>query len=286
MTSNFNNDKDNTDTLGFDTDIFPYCASYEVTANSDTSAGAFMSYEQGIHSELEHEANGALTVQADNICHRHSTTINEIRGNTENGISVGVRQGNGTYNVEIVVSNANQDNYQERTLLINIPTALRRNGDAVDRMYWDDNDKHYYIEQWVDPNTGDALTEPNIIASGIVKKLELKHYTGQFSVDVRNLSPSYMKVTVPYFDVPSDYVYREEDEVEYFKESFELRFPDEDDVGSDYGFAHVNGDYSMGLKRLIDWVDKSTDEEFVRDFEQYFHKQYTLRYYLLVIVLG
>jgi hypothetical protein len=153
-------------------------------------------------------------------------------------------------------------------------------------MYWDDDDKHYYIEQWVDPNTGDVLTEPNVIASGIVKKLEFKHYTGKFTVDVRNLSPSYMKVTVPYFDVPSDYVYNEEDEIEYFKESFELRFPDEDDVGSDYGFTHINGDNSMGLKRLIDWVDKSTDEEFVRDFEQYFHKQYTLRYYLLVIVLG
>ena len=41
---NFNNDKDNVTTLGFNSDIFPNCASYEVTANSDTSAGAFMSY--------------------------------------------------------------------------------------------------------------------------------------------------------------------------------------------------------------------------------------------------
>ena len=45
---NFNNDKDNVTTLGFNSDIFPNCASYEVTANSDTSAGAFMSYKPTI----------------------------------------------------------------------------------------------------------------------------------------------------------------------------------------------------------------------------------------------
>ena len=103
---NFNNDKDNTDTLGFDSDIFPYCASYEVTANSDTSAGAFMAYEQGIHSEMLHESDGGISVQADNICNRHKVTINEIDGNTNNAGSVGVKQKDGTYNISIIVSNA------------------------------------------------------------------------------------------------------------------------------------------------------------------------------------
>lgn len=124
---NFNNDKDNTDTLGFDADIFPYCASYEISANSDTSAGAFMSYKGGGSKE---------------------------------------------------------------------------------------------------------------------------------------------------------------DEEAYYLESFELRYPDADDVGDAWGMYDVDKDTSMGLKRLIDWVDNCTDEEFIRDFEQYFHKQYTLRYYLLVITLG
>lgn len=104
---NFNNDKDNTDTMGFNTDIFPYCASYEVTANSDTSAGAFMAYEQGIHSESVCEADGAVYVQADNICNKHTTVINEISGNTNNaGSVIGVKQKDGTYNVDIIVSNA------------------------------------------------------------------------------------------------------------------------------------------------------------------------------------
>ena len=45
-------------------------------------------------------------------------------------------------------------------------------------------------------------------------------------------------------------------------------------------------DTSYGLKALIDWVDGCTDEEFVADFEEHFHKDYTLRYFLLVITLG
>ena len=75
-------------------------------------------------------------------------------------------------------------------------------------------------------------------------------------------------------------------ELEYLKQSFELRFPDEDDVTTEWGFMGVEGEDGSGIKALIDWVDKSSDEEFVRDFEQHFHKDYTLRYYLIVMVCG
>lgn len=73
-------------------------------------------------------------------------------------------------------------------------------------------------------------------------------------------------------------------EMDYIKQSFELRYGDGDE--DTFGFLDINGDTTKGLKRLIDWVDNCTDEEFVRDFEQYFNKDYTLRYYLLVITLG
>ena len=103
---NFNHDKDATDTMGFDQDIFPNCASYEVTANSDTSAGAFMHYEQGVHSEKVYENNGNITVTSDEICNKHPIKINEIRGNTKGKNTVGVKQEDGTYDVTIVISNA------------------------------------------------------------------------------------------------------------------------------------------------------------------------------------
>ena len=75
-------------------------------------------------------------------------------------------------------------------------------------------------------------------------------------------------------------------ELQYIKQSFELRFPDAKKVSEDWGFMGIPGQEGTGLKALIDWVDSSSDEEFVRDFEQHFHKDYTLRYYLLVIALG
>ena len=74
-------------------------------------------------------------------------------------------------------------------------------------------------------------------------------------------------------------------ELEYLKDSFELRFPDSDDVSEDWGFFGT-GEEGTGIKALIDWVDKCTDEEFIRDFEQHFNKQYTLRYFLMVMVCG
>ena len=176
--------------------------------------------------------------------------------------------------------------YQEKSITINIPMALRSNGDIADRFYWNDEDKHYYIEQWIDPITEKVLESPSLIATGITTPLEIKQYVNEFTIDIKQQTPSYMNITTPHFYIPDDYEYKEEDEVEYFKQSFELRFPDEDDVGGDWGFAHVNGDRSMGLKRVIDWVDKCDDETFVRDFDKYFHRQYTLRYFLLVITLG
>ena len=75
------------------------------------------------------------------------------------------------------------------------------------------------------------------------------------------------------------------DELGYLKQSFEMRFPDEKEVPEGWGFFGV-GEDGTGVKALIDWVDKSTDEEFVRDFEQHFHKDYTLRYFLMVMVCG
>ena len=78
----------------------------------------------------------------------------------------------------------------------------------------------------------------------------------------------------------------EDGELDYIKESFELRYPDEDDVPEGWGFMGIDGVEGGGLKTLIDWVDKSTDEQFVAEFEEHFHKDYTLRYFLLVMVLG
>jgi hypothetical protein len=241
-----------------------------------------------------------------------------------------------------------------------------------------------------------VLETPNKIASAISLPINMKVFKNETSVGILNCEPSYMKCTVPYFDIPDDYEYSEADELEYIKQSFELRYPDEDDVTEDWGFIGrmvidctyddnypgkvrttkfrvdgmgtldiiydrnedrridfykadgswlqdiqvkasyeriqdtltipegsvyaairlydkwetmtINGQviskgdliytgataadirkepYMSGcLKNLIDWVDNCADEEFVNDFEEHFHKDYTLRYFCLVTLLG
>ena len=176
--------------------------------------------------------------------------------------------------------------YEQRTVTINIPIALRSNEEIADRIYWNDTDKHYYIEQNINPNTNETLETPNIIASGVKQPIYLKTYENMLSVGISNIDASYMSINVPFFEIPTDYEYKWEDELDYIKQSFELRFPDEEDVPNGWGFMGIEGEEGTGLKALIDWVDNCKDEEFVRDFDQHFNRDYTLRYFLLVITLG
>ena len=175
--------------------------------------------------------------------------------------------------------------YKTFTTTITLTTSLKKVGDKADRLYWDDTDKCYYIEQWIDPNTNTPLNTPNKIASAISLPINMKVFENATSVGILNCEPSYMKCTVPYFDIPDDYEYNEADELEYIKQSFELRYPDEDDVPEGWGYMGV-GEEGTGLKALIDWVDGCSDEEFVEDFEKHFLKDYTLRYYCLVVLIG
>jgi hypothetical protein len=65
-------------------------------------------------------------------------------------------------------------------------------------------------------------------------------------------------------------------------------FIDEEVFVDDTGLPYVGSfkKEGTGLKALIDWVDNCTDEEFVNDFEEHFHKDYTLRYFCLVTLIG
>ena len=68
------------------------------------------------------------------------------------------------------------------------------------------------------------------------------------------------------------------DELTYLKKDFELRFPD-DKEKKDYGYLDQ-------LKRVVDWVSDADDTKFKAEFEQYFNKEYTLKYYLFVLTFA
>ena len=232
---NFNHDKDATDTMGFDTDVFPNCASYEVTANSDTSAGAFMSIPKTLIDSI-----GMI---------KAGSWISDIIPVAE---------------------------FEAETLTIESDGTL---GNLC--VCWDSSNTSAYFN----PNYGPlSVTDRDVQLIAI-------YFDGSGS------EPTYVKMNGIHFNlvlhseptITLDSIYAEVDpteELEYIKQSFELRFPDEDDVSEDWGFMGIPGEDGTGLKALIDWVDGCTDEEFVADFEEHFHKDYTLRYFLLVITLG
>ena len=229
---NFNHDKDATKTLGFDSDIFPNCASYEVTANSDTSAGAFMSYAR---------ESRVVTVPR---CKNPSgyTTFLPVSILSDKFINNGDQQ---IYYVSF---------YDKSGQQLTSPAHPGHGGGWLD----------------VPPNAYKFR-----FSSGANREYQINNHTIIVSEETVDCSSE----TEPIYSIDLS-------ELDYLKQSFELRHPDEDDVAEDWGFMGIPGEEGTGLKALIDWVDNCTDEEFIADFEQHFHKDYTLRYFCLVTLLG
>ena len=67
------------------------------------------------------------------------------------------------------------------------------------------------------------------------------------------------------------------DENAYYQSDFECLYPPTRAAGNDS---------LVELKRLIEWVDKSSDEDFKDNIGKYFNLEYLLRYYLFVLVFG
>ena len=72
-----------------------------------------------------------------------------------------------------------------------------------------------------------------------------------------------------------------DDSDESIRTDFELRYPDEDDCTEE----QINDKYNK-LKRLVTWVKNSNSETFKNELDQYFNKEYLLKYFLLVHLLG
>ena len=67
------------------------------------------------------------------------------------------------------------------------------------------------------------------------------------------------------------------DELSYYKSDFECLYPPTRAAGNDN---------MSELIRLVKWVNDSSDEDFKDNFDNYFNKEYVLRYYLFVLIFG
>lgn len=60
-------------------------------------------------------------------------------------------------------------------------------------------------------------------------------------------------------------------EYEYYESDFELRYPEDEHDSYDE------------IKRVVEWVNDADDETFRREFDQYFDKEYVIRYFIQVM---
>lgn len=229
---NFNHDKDDTDTMGFDSDNFPNCMSFEIAANSDTSSGAFISYTPNDEqTELEYLQesfemrypdpddydpwHGYLGLKSDRILVDYNKTDEGYR----------------TVGFDFITSKSSAK------VSSDVPIVSLECMDGE--------------ESLMKVAVGAVEGTPMVIGGTNRVRFIFEEKPNEITID------------------GAHYYIGELTDVEY-KNPYQ-----EEGIMTDYG-----------LKRVVDWVDKCSDEEFVRDFDLYFNRDYTLRYYLLVIALG
>lgn len=187
---NFNNDKDNVSSLGLDNEIFPNCLSYEVTANSDTSAGAFVPYEASIGVRY-------YTAWQDYL-----TYFLPIEFAFSNGEQFTV-SANTSFKFECY-----DENFEWQSTLNNYASSYTLSKDD-----FASNIKYIMIS-----------------CKTLLTELTINNYV--YSLDYIGETD---EVTFEVFEANKG-------ELEYLQNSFELRYPDEDDVGGNYGYLGMEGE--------------------------------------------
>ena len=267
---NFNLDKDCENSLGFKIKDFPNALSMEVTANSDTSAGAFISGINGMTSNL-------------------FTSGEFVYGRYDDDCTKGVIiESINTTSFNITTS---KDGKYYAGAMVEVDTEIGKKyrvSVTCDIKYgaaYLAGPNRSHSESWI--TTAGNNYKIEFTFDAVSEKSEVTFYALREAISVNNgiADVTYKNVSIREVKENTEENMKKE-ELAYIKESFELRYPDEDDVPEGWGFMSIDGVEGGGLKTLIDWVDNSTDEQFVSEFEEHFHKDYTLRYFLLVMVLG
>ena len=226
---NFNNDKDNVNTLGLDTEIFPNCISYEVTANSDTSAGAFVPYKAEPYIYITYKEESY---------HEPGVIFNpSVMLPIE---EIGAKPGD-TITFEPI--NCSRDNIQLQWY----------NGTSA--IWWEEK----FTKGRIPANTTHVLMQLGTRwTGGEPMKTGDTFYLNGVKFVVGEV-----------VDTPT-YEHRGSgtaEELSYLQNSFELRYPDADDVGEDYGYLGMPSevlktDYYVAGGGTIYWSNQIEHDYF------------------------
>ena len=347
---NFNNDKDNVASFGFDNEVFPNCISFEVTANSDTSAGAFVPYDNTVTSYKvdfvnwgggEYKSikipvsffNNKITSYSGGnyIWLINSSGTETSMLNPQNNLPIDLSNythirlfyygnDNNVINGKTIVKGNDVGSQNATTnAIIGTPiadadtTELEYLQNSFELRYPDADDvgeDYGYLGIPVNTKVVDVIKQNNIYLTSLI---ETAQFGGELNIDnvkgsryamyiyfygangYSGLSLSswydWVQTTGATVPIPSEAVYvamQFVDDTDHIIVNGETYYKGNLITGSvekePYLKNVLNTDY--GLKRVIDWVGNCTDEEFVADFEKYFNKHYTLRYFLFVTLIG
>ena len=340
---NFNNDKDNVSTFGLDNKIFPNCMSYEVTANSDTSAGAFIPFTPNIEYFLNSSNNTICTVflPKDMIYSNDVTTLSsDVKiSKIDEYQDFSWKNVRGINSTKITMNYATGNNYviifteEPKTLTINgtVYNMAKIEEPSENKMFSNDGELSYLQDSFElrYPDADDVGEDYGYLGMKSTENyfdyftVYGNYYTTLFNVDVNNCRTITVKTKEGYkfgvstynnstwvanyewlengttINIPSEannisvYVKQTDSQmngatyesIEINNKTYKIgELVNSNTIKEPYIKEGLSTDY--GLKRVIDWVGNCSDEEFVADFEKYFNKQYTLRYYLLVILCG
>ena len=334
---NFNNDKDNLNTMGMDTDIFPNCISYEVTANSDTSAGAFVPFSEPITIKVKSSYIPISLIGAvgDDVIVTNSTNNFEYwcsmcdkdkkRLNWNNQFPKTITSDTVYFEVTWDNNERKVKTSTGRTILFILDTELNE-----EYLVITDGELSYLQNSFElrYPDADDVGKDYGYL--GMMDTVPIKYFdffinpqhkncTTAFDVSILNtktivINSEYVefcechaedKSHLRTITVTNGVSFNIQDDVKYIYIKFkpwttftEFQMNEEiyrygnvlDGTNLIYKEPYIINEYEMsqdyGLKRVIDWVGNCTDEEFVADFEKYFNRHYTLRYYLLVVLIG
>lgn len=236
---NFNTDRYSVATYGY-TDPDKHLV-YEISANSDTTAGAFFKWQPFIQGKLKYYKSSINL--SNSFSNDNGMASQYIK--VEPGSTITFTPGNditSTSSIELLTYR-DKDNKRAGNI---------RKGDNVKLA----NDINYIR---LNVYTSISNVPPTVNING-------KDYVLELTTNAIDIETEYV-----------DNVGSDKPELEYYKADFRSIYPSTRVAGND-NFAEI--------KRLVEWVHDASEEDFRDNLDQYFNREYLLRYYIFAMMFG
>lgn len=236
---NFNTDRYSVATYGY-TDPDKHLV-YEISANSDTTAGAFFKWQPFVQGKLKYYKS---SISANNSFNNDNGMASQYI-KVEPGSTITFTPGNditSTSSIELLTYR-DKDNKRAGNI---------RKGDNVKLA----NDINYIR---LNVYTSISNVPPIVNING-------KDYVLELTTNAKDIETEYV-----------DNLGSDKPELEYYKADFRSIYPSTRVAGND-NFAEI--------KRLVEWVHDASEEDFRDNLDQYFNREYLLRYYIFAMMFG